>query len=407
MKEKLTNNLGLKIVSVIIAAILWFTIMNISEPVSSAAFYDIPVKIINDEVITSKGYQYSIESGESITIKVRGRRKIVDSLEQDKFEAVADFYTLNSMNLVAIEVTYPGYTENDLEITARTEHMAIRPEESASQFFAIRTELVGEVPEGYTAFDATAIPGLVEAVASKTQMENIKELVAQIDCTGRTESFDTVAKLVAYDTNGAVVDSNKLTLSQESVTISVEILPVKDVNIKLEATGDAAKGYFVSTIDYAPTTIKIAARQALLKNLDEMVVKIDVTDIYFDTERTINAQEYVSLYLGDEYHVIGDEMIYVKVGVSFLDRKRIDLEEDDIEVRNLAPGLSVVEYVTTPMIGVRGEQEDLDAIKPEDLKLYIDLADCGEGTHSKLLQNEYEGDLLVESSSVLVVVGKK
>jgi len=43
MIKKLTSNWGLKLASVVFAAILWFLITNINDPVVSQTFYDVPV----------------------------------------------------------------------------------------------------------------------------------------------------------------------------------------------------------------------------------------------------------------------------------------------------------------------------------------------------------------------------
>ena len=60
MKERLTHNLGLKILSIVLAAFTWFLIMNVADPVVTSTFSNIPVQILNDNVLTNRGYQYTI-----------------------------------------------------------------------------------------------------------------------------------------------------------------------------------------------------------------------------------------------------------------------------------------------------------------------------------------------------------
>ena len=47
MKEKLTNNLGLKLLSLLMATLLWLVVVNSQDPLETRTFTDIPVKIIN------------------------------------------------------------------------------------------------------------------------------------------------------------------------------------------------------------------------------------------------------------------------------------------------------------------------------------------------------------------------
>ena len=60
MKKKLTSKLMLKIVSVIVAFLFWLVIINITDPTTSKTFYDIPVQILNENVITSANQVYDI-----------------------------------------------------------------------------------------------------------------------------------------------------------------------------------------------------------------------------------------------------------------------------------------------------------------------------------------------------------
>lgn len=60
MKEKLTNNLALKLLSLALAAFLWMVVVNLDDPVTSVQFSNVPVEILHPEVVTSKGKTYQI-----------------------------------------------------------------------------------------------------------------------------------------------------------------------------------------------------------------------------------------------------------------------------------------------------------------------------------------------------------
>ena len=60
MLKKLTNNLGLKLLSLLAAAIIWLVVVNIDDPVSTRTYSSIPVEVINEDTITSEGKVYSV-----------------------------------------------------------------------------------------------------------------------------------------------------------------------------------------------------------------------------------------------------------------------------------------------------------------------------------------------------------
>ena len=50
MKNKLTLNLGLKLISVLFAFALWLIVVNVDDPMTTKQFKDITVNILNEEL---------------------------------------------------------------------------------------------------------------------------------------------------------------------------------------------------------------------------------------------------------------------------------------------------------------------------------------------------------------------
>ena len=109
MKDKMMNNTGMKILSVMIAILIWLLVANTNDPVVTKKFSDISVKVINDNVLTDEGYAYEITEGEAVTITVRGKNSIVGGLSASDFQAVADFSKLSKVDAIPIDVTVKKY----------------------------------------------------------------------------------------------------------------------------------------------------------------------------------------------------------------------------------------------------------------------------------------------------------
>ena len=78
MKNKLTHNIGLKLASVFFAVILWLVVTSVNNPTVSEPYYNIPVKLVNTELITDSGQVYEVLDGTDVISKVtvRGRRAL-------------------------------------------------------------------------------------------------------------------------------------------------------------------------------------------------------------------------------------------------------------------------------------------------------------------------------------------
>ena len=116
MKEQKNNNMRIKVLSVLIAVLIWLLVANINDPVRKEKFTGIPVTIINENALTDLGYAYEVVEGDQVSITVEGKNSIVGNMSATDFQAVADFSKLSEVDAVPIDVTAKKYA-NQLEIT--------------------------------------------------------------------------------------------------------------------------------------------------------------------------------------------------------------------------------------------------------------------------------------------------
>ena len=77
-KYKLTTNLSLKIVAFVFAAFLWLIVANVDNPVVRNTYANIPVTIVNEDVITQGGEVYSVLDEQNVNVVVYAK----DALEK-------------------------------------------------------------------------------------------------------------------------------------------------------------------------------------------------------------------------------------------------------------------------------------------------------------------------------------
>ena len=111
MKEKVTHNLGLKLLSVALAALLWLVVINSQDPVETVTFEDVPVTIINEDALTAKDKIPEVVEGDTISVVVEARRSICEKLTRADIIAEADFEKISVTDAVPIDVSVRGYSE--------------------------------------------------------------------------------------------------------------------------------------------------------------------------------------------------------------------------------------------------------------------------------------------------------
>lgn len=406
MKEKITHNLGLKILSVVVAALVWLTIMNIDNPIVTETIKDIPVQIINDEIITSRGYQYEIEAGSKVDVRVKGKRGTVDRLTASDFVATADFNSLNSMYMAAINVECLSEDAENLVITLKNENMAVKLEEQETQPYSVRVNLVGEVKEGYYCADARLNSSLIQVTGSLTQMYSLKDVVATVNLDGRNSSFTEDCELVAYDGNGKEIDLQKLSFSQNIVTVSVTIYPTETVDINAVITGKPADGYYVEKIEFAPQSGLIAADEKLLRTIKELSIPCDVTGADDNVDIQVDLSDFLSKNYENCYAVEKPSNVGIIVTVKPMIERTIYVSAEDVSAVNVPEGLSYEIYTADSYVTLKGPKPIIDRLEISDLRLFVDMKEGAEGTYSCPIIAASVPDVEIQASSVMVRLGR-
>ncbi len=395
MKEKLTRNIGLKVLSIILAAILWLIITNVDDPVVPASFSNVPVKILNEDAILSQEMVYEIVEGAAIDFTVAVRRSIKETLTSSDFEVTADFAKLSDVNAVAIEIRSPKYGADVTVTEGRYQMMKINREERISKKFKVAVVTKGEPADGYHV-GGKSVSNLITVSGPKSMIERIKDVVTEVNVSGSSETFTAYEKPKAYDEDGEEVVGKNLTFGQSYISVKITIYETKEIALTINPVGEPAYGYTVTKVEYEPRTIEIAGPEHLLRGMEELVINEDISEMGKSVQKDINIQEE----LEDGLQLVEDDhMAFIDITIERADTKVITFWPGDIEIRNLPPDL-YGSFLTTGSLNLKvmGPADELKDISRSSLKLYVDLKDYTPGTYSVKVQADLEGYSKLASS---------
>jgi len=77
MERKLTNNLGLKLISIFLAFFIWLAVVNISNPEIQGS-KEVPLEILNERVLEASGKTYEL-LGDKDTVTVAYKVRTLDA----------------------------------------------------------------------------------------------------------------------------------------------------------------------------------------------------------------------------------------------------------------------------------------------------------------------------------------
>jgi len=411
MKKRVMNNFGLKLLSVGIAIVFWFVIVNSQDPMEKKTFKDIPVKVLNEEKVLEREKVLEVLSGDTVDVVVEGRRSVMEQLTEKDIEATADLSEVSFMDTVLIKATVPGRT--DVTVLNNGENvMKLLFDDYVTRKFSLKVNTVGNPTEGYYVGDALPSPNIIQISGAKSVLDKVKEVVLQVDVNGRSVDFVTTSAPIVYDRNGDVISASKLSLQAEAeaVSVKVPILASKEMKIRVTTVGEPAEGYELlqANVAFQPETIRVAGTKDDLEKLGYYLeVEVDVTDQTGTIEKNIQLSSLLDDKLGS-LKVVDTQMVAVIVQVTPYAERDLDIPVAGVELRNLADGLyaEIVQEEPIP-VTVQCKVARAPLLTAENLNPYVNLDGFTEGTYTLPMEMELPAKVIWGEQKELQIVVKK
>ncbi len=401
MKETLTRNLGLKLLSLFMAILTWLIILNIADPVKERPFNDIEVTVINENALAQKDKVYEVVSGNTVNVTIRAKRSVLESLSKSDIKAVADLSELSVVNAAEIKVTVPGHERDIVEKTQNISTMKVSLENLQTEQFRINVVANGEVASGYYVKEKLASPNMIQVSGAETVVSKIKEVVVEVDVAGKRQSFTDTAVPKVYDNNGTLMDSDKLNLSVEEVEVTVNLLQTKTVGLYIEVTGEPYPGYKYVDIEYEPKQVVIAGEKDELDKVPIINGEYNITNKREDFEDQVNITDFIK---NDVILIDDNQTAAIKVKIERMDSKDLSYDSSEIELRNIPSGMEAKTAASNMHVILYGNNDYLNMLNKYNLKPYIDLKGAKVGTDFFNVGLDLPDGVTLDPLSVMVSV---
>ncbi len=379
MKKKLTNNIGLKILSVVFAFLLWLIVVSVDDPVTVKTFSMIPVELTNEQVITSQGSVYEVvDNSDVVSISVTAKRSVLDTLSRDNFKAFADMSRLDG-TMIPIEVKATKYADRIDNITLRNKNVKIAIEGLLARQFNIKVRTSGDISQGCIIGNMYTDKNVVKVSGPESIVSQIDSAVVDVDVSGMTSDISTAENIVLYDAQNKEISQNELTLSRESVNVTVEIWNTKEIPINFSYTGVPAVGYGTTgALASSLPSLTVTGRKSALDAVSSISIPASVVDIT-DARGPVEVQVDVSRYLPEGIIVIPGEagtIATVTVEVQQLNAKNVEVPTSNITIVNVPEEMeaSIGGVGEVIAVGVRGMGAAFDNINPLEITGIVDAA---------------------------------
>ena len=391
MKEKLINNLGLKILSIFVAFFVWLVVMNVSNPMVDDS-KEVPLEIKNEQVLTSAGRTYEISGKNTVTVRYETHTRDSYRVQASDFRAyidLADLYDVTGSVPVNIEIVNNKSLIYSAE--ARPGVVRVVTEELQSKPFDIQVREIGTEMDGYAISEVKLSPSKVTLEGPVSQVGLISRVGVEIDKTGLSADRKGTAKLVFYDANGnSLMDSGKIDRIQvdsPEVEYQLTVDKVKELQLDFEVTGSAGTGYQYVGVTSSVKNVKVNGSKDTLADLTKITIpatELDVSGATADKVVTINLTSY--LPEGVTLAESESPTVEVRLRVEKLINRTIMLTESDISLTGQSDNMTYRLNPTQIDVTIQGLAENINGVVPSQLGASLYLSGMTAGSNRGVLK---------------------
>lgn len=383
LKNIFTKNLLLKVLSIIIAIIVWLLVVNIENPTMSRNFTS-NVEVINADVLTAQGRYYVIPEGQnSVTFRVTAARNVIEKLSSSDFYAVADMNNLEDDSRIPINISARNYA-NSLDISTKLQYLRVEIGEEMSDKFIINPVITGEPASGFAVDEVEVTPNVVSVSGPDRIVNTIREVRAECGISNMNTDISESVVPVFLDGNGERVDTTKLDVSVSTVTVNVKLTNVKEVPITLEGyTPAVAAEKMIDSVSFTPDRVGIRGSSAILNDFTEIEIPASVVDINTITSDFTTTVD-ITRYLPEGVKLSEDSQAEVTLSITFYTEgeREVEIPTGNITARGLSNDERVV-YTTAPIsLTISGISSVIEELSPSDITGSIDVTGLGIGEHT-------------------------
>ena len=398
MKHKWTNNLGLKIVSLLVSCLIWVVVTNTNDPESTQVYKNVPITIKNQDTITNANKTFTVVDGvDKINVYVTARKSVRSSLAADSFIVKADMENYNeALGTVPLEISCEDGRIRQEDIRMLPSSLKISMEDKVEQNFGMAVVTTGKPDKGYEVGKTTIVTGDTIRIAGPESLINIiGKVTISVDVTNMSMGSTDFYPIRIEDKNGATLtdgqmsnlelkNSDGVSLQNNTAEVRTELWKVyNDIPLKVEVTGEVAPGYKVSAVTLAPQTINLVAEENAIEELGGIIQLKDPVNVEGMTETqdfTVDLNDTLNQY--DDIRLESDisSAITVHVGIDEVGSKTFQMPISDIIMHNTPSDKKLIfspaDAVSISVKTTSEDSEEAITLTLSDISAEIDLKSC-------------------------------
>lgn len=383
------KNIPLKLLGLVLAICLWLILNNTQDPVITSS---VTVPITYNETGLAEKNMVAISKPTSITIPVKIHRSRLRYLSADDFivtadltEVIGDIKEAPEASKVSIEIAKvpsANYIQS-WEYPQSQGYVKVVLDTLKTSTYLVQFNITKDLPDGYEVGTLSSNPSRVTVSGPTSAFSNLASVKANVDLSAVSDNSTVTAQLALYDGNNRTLAGNGLTISQDTVEVTVGLNQTKEISISIVgSSGTPVDGYVVSKVDYTPKLLTISGSKNALANISTISIPSEELDITGASDSKV-FEIAIEPYLPEGITISDGQSgtISVTIELEQLQTKSFSVNAQQFELINTNPEYEYELIDTTLTLTLQALQADLDSFNPETLTGTIDVGGLEAGEY--------------------------
>ncbi len=366
---RLRHNFWLKLLSILIAFVVWVVVVAYYNPETTNLIEDIPITVDYEKsVLEEQGLILVTIPEGTVDVKIEGRREKLALINKEKVTAMISLSSVTKPGEYQLPINIVVDGQAVTTVSQSVERMTLRVEKAVKAQFMVSVVAKGEIAEGKV-LEKVANPTVVTVTGPESVVSKIVTVQAVVSQEKFTESGVYDASVIYLDKNGEKLDDEFLSIDTDAIKVNVSIYEEKTVPLQVELTNSSGgndSAYLKVSIE--PETIVIAGNADTLEGINSISLgSIDASDVEDGDELSIPL-----IVPNGIKNLGGIEKAKVTVSTEGTVTKQFKLSCRSIVIEN-ADNKSKIDLPDSEIIiTVRGDATDMSKLRETDISLRID-----------------------------------
>lgn len=276
-------------VSLCISIFIWGYVTNMHNPIQTKVLNNVPITIVNPDVLESQNLAIDTSSNTSITVVVEGRYSDIQNITNKDVEVKMDLTDLalkEGSNNISVDVlslnNHIKIVKEKTSLQAKIDMVKLLQKE-----IPVLVNATGELPNNYVSGEPMLAKDKVICSGTKESLNDIKYASATIEFNkNNVKDIKTAVQLKAINKVGE--EASNVILKDKEIELTVPILYCKEVPIELSTRNYVPFGRKLEKYTLDKTTINILGAKDIVDKVHSIKTEdLDLSRRYYDFDKQL------------------------------------------------------------------------------------------------------------------------